>query len=106
MRVGKHNRFVALSQKQQQSGGTDGAYTPLSPGHWWCSIQPAAGSGGDGRSILSAVTMRFHPQVTVDTQLTYSDPVLLRDRYLLVLSVQNVGDGNTEMRLVCEEVTP
>jgi len=107
MRVGRHNRYVALSQKFQESGSLTGPYPPLSPPNWWCSIQPVAPGGGDGRTTLHQVTMRFHSQVTTDTMLTYSDPVIGRDRFLLVLAPpQNVNDGNDELRMVCEEITP
>lgn len=107
MRVGRHNRFVALSQKFQESGAADGPYPALDPPNWWCSIQPAPPGGGDGRTQLHQVTMRFHPQVTTDTMLTYTDSVLGRDRFLLVTAPpQNVDDKNAEMRLLCEEVTP
>ena len=107
MRSGKHNRYVALSQKFQESGGTTGPYPPLDPPNWWVSIEPTAPGSGDGRTTLHVVTMRFHPQVTADTLITYSDPVLNRDRLLLVTAPpQNVRDRNVEMRLICEEITP
>ncbi len=107
MRVGKHNRYVSLSQRFQESDATSGPYPELTPPKWWCSISPAPPGGGDGRTQLHQVTMRFHPQVTVDTLITYADPLLHRDRFLLVTAPpQNVDDDNSEMRLLCEEVTP
>lgn len=103
MRVGKQNRPVTLSQKAQAEG--DPTYEALSPSNWWCQIQPVAPQG-DGRTTMHLVTMRFHPQVTVDTCISFADLVLLRTRTLFVTGVQNVGDANTEMKLLCEEIAP
>lgn len=102
MRVGSLNRYVALSQKPVDSTGQ---WTTLDPPNAWCSIAPNPGAG-DGRTTLHTVQMRFHPQVTVDTQLLYSDPVLLRDRSLMVMDVTNVKDGNYQMTLICQEIAP
>ncbi len=55
---------------------------------------------------MHRVTMRFHPQVTVDTRLVYDDPALERERQLFVKGVQDLSDGNREIVLFCEEVVP
>jgi len=101
------NRLVSLSQAPQETPDSDGFFEPLSPPRIWACIEPYEASSGDGtRLIGSRVTMRFHPQVTVDTRLVYADPVLNRDRELFVKGVQNVNDGNRELICFCEEVVP
>jgi len=57
------------------------------------------GSAGD-RVISHVVTIRYHPQVTVDTVAVFGT------RNLFVRSVQNVNEDNDEMRLICEEIVP
>lgn len=52
------------------------------------------------------ITGRWHPQITMDTRIVYSDPVLKRDRQFFVRSYQNVDERNKELQLICEEVTP
>jgi hypothetical protein len=107
MRVGRQNRYVTLARKPQNTT-EDASYSePLTPATWWCQIQAAApGSGTDLRSTAYLVTMRWHPQMTTDVQITYMDLALGRARYLLVMGVQNVNDRNDELRLLCEEVMP
>jgi head-tail adaptor len=104
--AGRMNRYVSLSQKPQVTNDADGYWEPLNPTNAWCRLQPVPPGTGDGRAILHQVTMRFHPQVTMDTKLTYYDEVLLRDRDLLVMGVQNVDDRNAELQLLCEEIQP
>lgn len=107
MRVGRHNRYVTLWQRPQVPGDSDGFWEALSPPTSWCRLEPGPpGSGADGQTTQHLVTMRFHPQVSTDAKLTYADPLLRRNRDFMVMDVQNVGDQNTEMRLLVEEVGP
>lgn len=107
MRAGRMNRLVTLSRAPQTTPDSDGFFEALSPSNAWCAIEPLDASTSDGtRMQASRVTMRFHPQVTVDTRLVYSDPVLGRDRELFVKGVQNLSDGNHELVLFCEEAIP
>ena len=107
MRVGRMNRRVSLSRAPQTTPDSDGFFEPLSPSQAWACIEPYEASTSDGtRLIGSRVTMRFHPQVTIDTRLVYTDPMLGRDRELFVKGVQNVNDGNRELICFCEEVVP
>jgi head-tail adaptor len=46
------------------------------------------------------VIMRYHPQVTMDTQ------ILFGTRKLFVKGVQNINERGAWMRLHCEEVIP
>jgi head-tail adaptor len=107
VRPGRHNRYVSLSRAPQTTPDSDGFFEPLSPANWWVSIEPMESAIGDGtRMIASRVTMRFHPQVTVDTRIVYADPVLGRNRDLFVKGVQNIADANRELVCFCEEVIP
>jgi len=107
VRAGLMNRHVTLSRSPQETDDNDGFFEDLSPRTAWCAIQPLDMTSVDGTRLqASRVTMRFHPQVTVDTRIVYADPVLHRDRELFVKGVQNVSDGNRELVLYCEEVVP
>ncbi len=98
---------MTLWQAPITSGDSDGFFEALDPPTGWCAIQPIEMAVSDERRIqISRVMMRFHPQVTIDTRLVYSDPVLNRDRELFVKIVQNVDDANCSMVLACEEVWP
>jgi hypothetical protein len=48
--------------------------------------------------------MRFHPEVTVDTRITYVDDRRSLTRYLFVRGIQDVNEAGDELRLLCEEV--
>ncbi len=107
VRAGTLNRFVAITRAPITSGDSDGFFEPLSPSHAWCAIQPTESAVEDGTRLqYSRVTMRFHPQISVDTRLVYSDPIQGRDREFFVKSVQNVDDANVQLVLICEEPIP
>ncbi len=107
MSNGQRNRYVTLARSPNTTPDSDGFFEALQPPDAWVSIEPQGASAEDGTRLqASRVTMRYHPQVTIDTRLVYSDPVLLRDRELFVKSVQNVKDANRELVLFCEEVIP
>lgn len=111
MRVGRHNKPVTLWRSPQTSGDSDGFLEALSPSTWWAGIEPFA-PGEGGRTVQHVVTMRYHPQVSVDTVVIYLDPTrrteanLTGSRQLFVRGFQNVGEQNAEMRLLAEEVIP
>jgi head-tail adaptor len=96
------NRPVTLAQSPVTTDDADGFFEPLTPSNWWAAIQPLPpATAGDGtRVIASLVTMRYHPQVTVDTRVRYGT------RDLFVKGVQNVNEEDREMVLYCEEVIP
>ena len=98
MRPGRANRLVKLFHKPVET--TDPVYdNPLNPPTAWVQIQPLEPTvSDDTRMLASRVTMRYHPQVTVDTHLVYGG------RTLFVRGVQNVDDRNAELILFCEEV--
>jgi head-tail adaptor len=97
MRAGRLTKWVTLSRAPQTSGDEDGFFEPLDPEGAWAFIQPMA-PAPDGRSISSLVTMRYHPQVGLDTRLVYAG------REFFVRGVQNVDEANVELHLLCEEI--
>lgn len=103
MRVSPLTKFVALSRSPQTPGDSDGFYEALVPSTAWAAIEPQ-GIGGDGRTVEHLITLRWHPQITMDTRIVYSDGALGRDRQFFVRGMQNVAERNDMLRLVCEEV--
>jgi head-tail adaptor len=102
MRPGRMNRQVSLTRAPQTPGDSDGYDEKLSPYVVWAQIEPLdPSSNADGtRLMASRVTMRYHSQVTVDTQIA------LGTRKLMVKGVQNVDDNGAVLVLFCEEVIP
>lgn len=101
------NKLVTLSRSPQATDDRDGFFEALTPPTAWIAIEPLDGSSTDGTRLqASRVTMRYHPQVSIDTRMVYRDPVLHRDRELFVRSVQNLRDANRELVLFCEEAIP
>lgn len=101
------NRYVSLSQAPQSSPDSNGFFEALSPATAWCAIQPLGVALQDETRIqTSRVTMRFHPQVTIDTRIVYVDNAIGRTRELFVKSVQNTDDAGDELVLQCDEVWP
>lgn len=98
--AGRTRQYVSLARTPQTSPDSDGFWEALSPPDVWCAIQPLPAGSGDGRSTFHLVTMRYHPQVTMDTRITFGT------RELFVRNVQNVDERNRELRLYCEEVVP
>lgn len=105
MRAGSLDKWVTLSRSPQTTDDSDGYFEDLSPNGAWAGIQPLTASD-NGRTLTHLVRMRFHPQVTMDTRIVYSDATLGRDRELFVKGFQNLNERNAEMQLICEEVVP
>lgn len=99
MRVGNLDRWVTLSRSPQVTDDADGFFEALSPAGVWAAIEPQ-GPSGDGRTVQSLVTIRYHAQVTMDTRILYGT------RELFVKGFQNVAEQFVEMRLICEETVP
>lgn len=102
MIVGKLDKRVTLAKAplvspQTESDEVDG-YEELTPTLVWAQIEPLSPGGTDNRTIQHLVTMRYHPQVNVDTRIQFGT------RYLYVRGVQNVNEDNVSMVLLCEEV--
>lgn len=105
MRVGGLTKRVRLYRGPQATNDADGWGEALTPATAWCAIQPQ-GSLGDGRTTTSVVTMRWHPQMSVDAVLVYADPVQNRDRLFSVRGVRNIDERNEMLMLDCDEVQP
>jgi head-tail adaptor len=50
--------------------------------------------------------MRFHPEVTLDTRISYADARTNSTRLLYVRGVQHVSEAGDEMQLLAEEIQP
>src|ERR1051326_6632204 len=107
LRVGTLNRLVSLARAPKTTNDSDGFFEALSPSTAWCAIQPMETISGDETQIqTSRITMRFHPQVSIDTRLTFTDENIGRVREFFVKSVQNVDDDNDYIVCFCEEPIP
>ena len=95
--VGRFNKWVTLSRAPQTSPDSNGWDETLVPSGGWASIQPFAPGSFDG-AITSTVTMRWHPQVGLDTKVTFET------REFFVRGVQNVNEDDITMVLLCEEI--
>lgn len=105
MNVGLLNKRVALANRPQTTDDADGFWEPLSPEFVAAAIRPLP-PGENGRTITHEVIIRYHPQVTVDTRMQYTDSRKGYIRELYVHGVQDVDEAHNEMHLLCEEVTP
>lgn len=105
MRPGLLDHKVSLSRCPQTTPDSDGFYEDLTPRDVWAAVVPAAPTD-DGRRITHLVTLRYHPQVTMDTRIVYVDARLGRTREFFVRGVQHVNDRGAELRCLCEEVIP
>src|SRR4051812_10968954 len=99
MRAGSCNKWVTLSRNPATAEETRG--TPLSPEGVWAAIEPLPPGGTDDRTLTHLVRMRFHAEVTLDTQIDYDDARLGRTRSLFVRGVQAVDEAGDELRLLC-----
>ncbi len=98
MIVGAMNKRVSLWKCPTTTPDDDGFFEELKPPLVWAQIQPFAPGGGEDRTTTHLVTIRYHPQVTVDTRVLYGT------RQLFVRGVRNVDEDNVSMELLCEEV--
>ena len=107
LRAGRLNRFVKLYRRPTDVADTGPFDHPLSPLNDWVSLQPLEPSfSDDTRTQLVRVTMRYRPDVDIDTHIYYSDQEKGRDRLFLVKGVQNVDDASVQMVMFCEELIP
>lgn len=97
MEVGLLQKRISLYESRREPDG-DPIGDPLSPPQVWAQIENQGLT--EERTTTHLVTIRYHPQVTIDTVLVFND------RNLFVRSVQNVNEDNVEMRLLCEEIAP
>src|SRR6476659_6927816 len=103
--AGSLNRVVTLSRGPITTGDSDGFFENLTPSRVFAQISPQ-GAAGDGRTQLAQITIRYHPQVTMDTRVVYADPDLGRDREFFVDGYQTPDEDAVFMLLSCHEVIP
>jgi head-tail adaptor len=100
-RAGSRNRLVTLWKGPEETNDADGYEEALDPSTWWATIEPLSPIASDEtRMQASRVTMRYHPQVTLDCFIK------IGTRKLLVRGVQNIDDANRELVLFCTEAMP
>lgn len=75
----------------------------MAPARVKARIQPAQPTPFDERRITHLVTLRYHAQITFETQMTYTDRAGI-DHRLFVRGIQDVESAQREMALLCEEV--
>lgn len=99
MRAGTLRHRVRVYEMTQQVATSGANPLELSPSPVFAAVQPLApGASTDDRAISHAVTIRYHPLVTLDCYLLFGT------RKLFVRGIQNVDEMNAEQRLLCEEV--
>jgi SPP1 family predicted phage head-tail adaptor len=86
-------------------GGYTEVWTALTPSPVWASIVPATArelerlvAGTVQASATHVVRVRFHPQITTETRLTYGT------RVFSVTGIQNTDESDIELVLTCQEV--
>lgn len=86
-------------------GGYIETFTPLTPAELWGSVEPMSAADLErvsGSTVEATAThliiVPFHPQVTVQTRVTY------HGRTFLVQGIRNVFERNQTLELTCEEV--
>jgi SPP1 family predicted phage head-tail adaptor len=109
--IGERRAWVTLqnpgpSMNDGQGNSTTPWY-PLDPPMMKARIAPASAAnleritvGGVIAVATHVVTMRYHPQVTTDTQITY------QGRTFYVKAVHNPDEKNEETIAVCQELMP
>jgi len=104
MRAGPCNKWVTLARWPDTD--TESRGTPLDPEGVWAAIEPFPPGDSGGRAITHTVRLRYHPEVTLDTRVSYADARINRTRLMYVRGVQNVDERGDEMRLLVEEIEP
>ena len=109
MNIGALRHRVQLENPGVAVPDGDGGYTQvpaeLNPPEVWASITPATTRelertvAGTAQSAAShIIRMRYHPQVTTQTQLVFNG------RRFYVTGVSNVDERNIELVLTAQEV--
>jgi len=87
------------------AGGYIETFTPLTPAEVWGSVEPMSQADLErvsGSTVEATathlITLPFHPQVTVQSRVTY------QGRTFLVQGIRNVFERNLTLELTCEEV--
>ena len=108
MRAGMLRHTVTLENPgagtPNADGGFDPTWTELYPSPVPASVDPATTrtveqiiSNTVSSNVSHIVTIRYHPDVTTKTRVTFND------RILSVVGMQNTEERNIELRLACVE---
>lgn len=98
----RKNQWVTLDNRPTETDDADGMYSPLSPAGVWAAIETLSPQDA-GRALQSIMTIDYHPQVGLDTRVTFVDLAGAKTRRLMVRGLQNPEYANVELRLLCEE---
>jgi head-tail adaptor len=113
MNLGRMNKYVILENPTQVADG-DGGYVEtwvaLNPREAHVDIHAAPGRTGERRIANTTVAqgtheviMRFHPQVTTRTRISWTDRAGTVRR-INVVDVNDLDEMGVELRLTCVEV--
>lgn len=99
MKAGALRHEVRVYRITGKTGNTGENPEELSPSPVFANITPGGpGDALDDRSTAHLVTLRYHPEIGLDTMLTYGT------RQFFVKGLQNVDERNVELRLLVEEI--
>jgi head-tail adaptor len=96
--VAELTKWVALDRVD------DGIEVTFRPSRVPAAIRPVSPDSFGESKVTDIVTMRYHPQVTFNTRLTFTDTRRGITRRLFVKGIQNVDERDTWLVLNCEEV--
>jgi hypothetical protein len=103
MGIGSYRHYVTLARLPRE--GEAPIDVPLDPPAAWVQITPMT-AGGEDHMLEYVVTLHWHPQINMETTLTFDDPVLLRRRRLMVRSCVNLDERRRTLQCQCYEVVP
>lgn len=116
MPAGRRTKFLTLDQPgapvPDGAGGFSEDWTPLDPPSTWAALD-ALGSADMERltadtivaGATHAITIPYHPGVTVQTRLTYEDPDRGPRRFQVV-GLRDPDEARRELAIVAAEVIP
>lgn len=113
--LGRMRHYVRLEAPSATTadayGGYSQTWSALNPPDAHCSVKVARLRTGERQMSNTAVAqamyevlMRWHPQVTTETRVRWTDQAGTA-RTLSVVDVENVDEMGAFMRLTCVEVT-
>jgi SPP1 family predicted phage head-tail adaptor len=112
MAAGRRDKLVTLEQPSTVPDGAGGSiqtWAPLDPPTTWVHLDALSGADMERltadtivASATHAVTLPYHPGVTVQTRLTYDDPDRGTRRFQ-VLGLRDPDEARRELVLVAAE---
>lgn len=110
--LGELRTRVTLENPTRTSDGQGGyteEWTALDPPEAWVAIRGLTGAerlahGTVVTQATHAITLRYHPGVTTETRLSWTDRAN-RARTLAVVDVTDLDERGVELQLTCAEVS-